>query len=685
MNEKSTKNFTHLSKLVNNAEGEVKIEHDIVLENGEKEVFEDGIKVNTDNIIIDGNGHTIDAQNYSRIFYINGENVTIKNITLKNGYSDHGSAIGNNGSVSIEDSTIEKNWSTNEGVIVNNTKMTIKNCKIRDNKQDNYGAITNYGNLEIQNCILEKNISQNDDSWAGAIVCRGKLSISDSKLIENKANKGGAIYCEESNITISNCEFIRNVSDNGGGAIYNFARKNIYTKYENYDFTMTCNKSSFFENHSDNPGGAVWTNDYIKFSECNFCDNHSKKEGNILYFDAVEDISLIIKDSLLNNNYEKNSGIYLKNPSLVEIKNSQISNNSDEHMIYNQNSTLILSNIKFGSDNKKMIYNNHVLWTDNEDEKIYVESSEDAIIKNFNNISDSTNGFKHLDDLINNNNKKEVSLDCDIIMNEEEKILFKDGILIEQDDITIDGKNYIIDANKLSRIFRISGRNVTLKNIKFKNGCYYKKRYFELSKGGGAIYALSGSQVNIKNCEFIENDSNNASGAILNKGMMNIYNTNFEKNYAQKISACILNLNELNLKKCGFKDNFAQHIFDFDEYYIKSKGNLVNKGKITFKECNFKISKLFIMEINRNLSEYHFNFLVKISPYVAIVLIPSILLSILIEVLSMMKISLGILDYISPFLAIQIILYIIIYIVITLILAVIQIPAENYIIKEGFN
>lgn len=54
------------------------------------------IVIERDNIVVDGKGHTIDG-NYQPILKITGNNVTLKNITFKNGFSKGSGAILNTG------------------------------------------------------------------------------------------------------------------------------------------------------------------------------------------------------------------------------------------------------------------------------------------------------------------------------------------------------------------------------------------------------------------------------------------------------------------------------------------------------------------------------------------------------------------------------------------------------------
>ncbi|MCF0227104.1 MAG: hypothetical protein HUK28_07365, partial [Methanobrevibacter sp.] len=85
-----------------------------------------------------------------------------------------------------------------------------------------------------------------------------------------------------------------------------------------------------------------------------------------------------------------------------------------------------------------------------------------------------------------------------------------DGIKIIN-NLIIDGKEHIIDANNVGRIFNISnGANVTLKNINFING------FDTSSLGGGAIY--NEGNLIVDNCHFENLTTNSNGGAIYTNG-----------------------------------------------------------------------------------------------------------------------------------------------------------------------
>lgn len=63
-----SKNFKYLDDLIHSGAKEIVLDSDIVLGDGEESEYEDGIRLDVDDLIIDGNGHGIDARGKARIF-----------------------------------------------------------------------------------------------------------------------------------------------------------------------------------------------------------------------------------------------------------------------------------------------------------------------------------------------------------------------------------------------------------------------------------------------------------------------------------------------------------------------------------------------------------------------------------------------------------------------------------------
>jgi hypothetical protein len=236
-------NFKYLDDLIHCGAKEITLDCDIILDDDEMQEYQGGILVDVDNLIIDGNGHTIDACGKSMVFICDSKNITIKSITIKNGYSDHGygGAILNNSSSSLTiiDSTFKNNCS-----------------------KESSGAIENYmGELTVIRSTFEENLA---DGSGGAIVNDvGKITVVDSMFIANAAESGGAIDNFNGKLSITNSIFRKNFAKEDGGAIYNWSSEIII------------NESVFEKNAAKDVGGAIgiFKSPPYEFSHCTFTDN----------------------------------------------------------------------------------------------------------------------------------------------------------------------------------------------------------------------------------------------------------------------------------------------------------------------------------------------------------------------------------------------------------------------------
>lgn len=132
------------------------------------------ITLNKD-LIIDGQGHTIDCDGLCRAFYSNSGEIVLRNLKIINGYYNSfrpGDKSNNGGAVCIE----------------GDAKYTIENCQFINNWADDLGgAIYNGANntLTIRDCVFNGNIV--DDTYGGAIFSNGRVYSINSKFEDNKA------------------------------------------------------------------------------------------------------------------------------------------------------------------------------------------------------------------------------------------------------------------------------------------------------------------------------------------------------------------------------------------------------------------------------------------------------------------------------------------------------------------
>ncbi len=143
---------------------------------------------------------------------------------------------------------------------------------------------------------------------------------------------------------------------------------------------------------------------------------------------------------------------------------------------------------------------------DNNSDIISANNNDDDTISinNFNEeiFSANTGSFADLNATINGGSSASIELDKDYAYSSSDTI--KEGILINRDNLTIDGKGHSIDAKGQSRIFYVNSTTVYLKNIKFVNG---------FASDGGAVYGF-GDNLRIINCTFADNHASHWGGAV---------------------------------------------------------------------------------------------------------------------------------------------------------------------------
>ncbi len=186
-------------------------------------------------IIINGNGHVIDARGKSGIFKILSDNVIIKNITFIN-------ANGNQVTRHVNELIIDFYFDSDPSYILG---------------YDGYDAVSyNSGKFH-------------DDSYVGmftslrggAIYCSGNnLKIINSSFINNFASSGGGIYIEGNNSQLIDLIFINNTAKEGG-AIFNSGKGT---------FIFQC---QFYHNHARFAGDSICCFNDINIQKCYFTND----------------------------------------------------------------------------------------------------------------------------------------------------------------------------------------------------------------------------------------------------------------------------------------------------------------------------------------------------------------------------------------------------------------------------
>lgn len=196
------------------------------------------------------------------------------------------------------------------------------------------------------------------DNVAGAILNSGYLTCNGCDFISNMANTaGGAIYNNFGTLICNECYFSEDYANIvGGGAIYNDMGEMTFTKCEfelnsansvdsdgaaifNNEGTCTCNYCNFSENYAGDEGGAIYNFlGAMDCTNCEFSDNLAREGGAI----CNEDGDLTCnKCDFTQNSADYGGALYNEEygpGSTLEVNNSSFTHNdaiNDGGAIYN--------------------------------------------------------------------------------------------------------------------------------------------------------------------------------------------------------------------------------------------------------------------------------------------------------------------------------------------------------------
>ena len=227
--QENIRNFKYLSNLLESGKKEVILDSDITLSDGEEEEYFNGIRLDADDVIIDGDGHSIDAAGKARIFKVAGENIQLKNITFMNGSSGEGGAIyvDNFARAEIMDCVFKDNSADKNGsALINLGEIDLKGVEFAQNNSIGGGTLYNevVGKVALTGCSFTDNTSQHG---SGAFINFGKARFDDVKLERNTSQEGGggAVNNQKGgSIKMTDSSFTDNASRTGGGALINYGK-----------------------------------------------------------------------------------------------------------------------------------------------------------------------------------------------------------------------------------------------------------------------------------------------------------------------------------------------------------------------------------------------------------------------------------------------------------------------------
>ena len=496
--------FTDLQNAIDLVDGILTLDSDIAMTDDEDAGFVNGVAINKD-IVIDGKGHTISAEDLGRIFSIGeGFTVTLTNATLINGKADKGGAIYNDGSLTLSDVKLSDNAADSYGgAVFNNGELVVSDSVFDSNDIVNRGsASVDYGGAAIYNWYdgvltvsgsnFTNNIKnyKNGDRLVGAVATIGDATISDSCFVNNAGRWGGAI------------------SASG----YLIAGDDVNT--------LTVSGSTFKENGGLYGAGIFVAGSDFTVSDCVFDKNTAFGKGNmtpnnnngaaIVVTDTGKDITGAITGSNFTNNKAQYGGAIYICEGNIAISDSLFENNS--------------ADVEGGAIDIDSAINNPVVTVENSK---FVNNTPQAI----HNSKELHLGIETFTDLQNAIDLVDgiLTLDSDIAMTDDEAANFVNGVIINK-NIRIDGKGHTIDAKNLGRIFEIDGGfAVTLTNVTLTNGN---------ATVGGAIYNFG--NLDLVHVNFVNNTAK-YGGAIMNYAYGLVLDDSTFTNNTAKIGGAIYN------------------------------------------------------------------------------------------------------------------------------------------------
>ena len=351
----SDDSFTNLTDEINSKDV-VDLTHDYKFNNEADD--KSGIVIGKDNFVLNGNGHTIDGKNQSRIFNIIANNITLNDLILINGNAEKGGAIYASGSLTLNNVTFTDNYASKQGgavglygdvtlncndshfidnyaeagssIFVEKGKLNIYNTDLSSKVFNKYSQIVAFKNsiIYVENVTFIDSAS----SYATALYFKSikSATIRNSKFINLKANlTAGAIGLRNGGeLYIENCEFINTTSTNNGGAVF----ADITGENED-DGNVTLIDSMFRDTYSGFGGAYVQLGGRLLLSNSEFINSHATFNGGAVYLSYTD--AEISNCNFTSNGVELNDqdyptygGAALFDMSTISINNVNFINNT---------------------------------------------------------------------------------------------------------------------------------------------------------------------------------------------------------------------------------------------------------------------------------------------------------------------------------------------------------------------
>lgn len=460
-------------------------------------------------------------------------------------------------------------------VISNKGDLRLCECNFKANNFKSLQAISNSQNIEIRSChfsentsksriffnegrmeVNESEISDNHYENASVFVNEGDLTLNASHISNNHFNGGiSAVNAKNGSMKIDGCLIENNnpdavISNNGILRIEkSLIKKNSNVLVEN-EKRMRISECEITENTS--PGNIILNHDFAELHSSSFTGN--VVECMILTQKELSSID-IVGCSFAENDIS--SSIIYNDSKSCFIDQSEFTCNAVRGSAIRNVSSMTINNVNIEDATKAILNEGSISIKKDKYGAENLISGPGEIITSTIPRGESFD-FTYLDELIHGSGKSEIVIDRDITFKNYEMDFFEGGIDLDVDDMVIDGKGITIDAASKTRIFHVTGKNITIKNIVFKNGHSHKNYNNPFNSDGAAIFTVKYSELTVINCRFIDSTSERCAGSIRNNGNLKVKDCTFRNNESHIGAGAVLNCADMLLDGCTFDSNRAR-------------------------------------------------------------------------------------------------------------------------------
>ncbi|WP_427832368.1 Ig-like domain repeat protein [Methanobrevibacter intestini] len=524
------KDFTSLQTDIDNSQNVFELNYDVKHGDDEKDNY--GISI-TKTTIINGNGHTIDANGHGSIFVVKDSSVTLtlNDLTLINAnpVSDSSGIVSNGGAVYFDGSTLivnNVNFKNNTvykyggaiyttgTCIVDSSVFDGNDVQFRSQNIDNGGAAIyadNGASLLISNSQIinnHKNMVIRDNNVGdlvdGVVVATGYTKISKSYFRNNSGCYGGAVTSLGYTNAGKNQIIIENSVFDANRAFQGAAVNVIGSTFKISGTNFTNNKGVGYGSGNPNVGALLtWYGCEGTISDCNFINNTAGNGAAYRLGDDHNGVSSASVDSctFINNTATNQGGAIYEGgktgKATLDIKNSTFANNSAK-----KEGSAIYNGYTLNIDDDTTFTNNMVYM-------YYTGTLNIGEIKTFTDLQKAINMVEG-----------DIHLSSNVTMLDSEADKFVNGIVVDHlVNLKCDG--FTINANNLGRIFNVTS---------------------------------TADKLNIYNANLI-NGNADIGGAIYNTGSVYAYNTAFKDNTAATMGGAVFNKGTLTIQKCIVDNN----------------------------------------------------------------------------------------------------------------------------------